>query len=295
MAKNPTASSFVKGYHACHDAVDGQQLVSHDNFKPGQFEFLNCMLKIAEFLARDDVKIFTCYHKYSPLGQFRIGSSPLDLAIVYFRKDKKGRWPIQPQYAFFNMNHQFTHSCDRGCAPLKSYIGGKTSEMLIEKTRLVDEMHQKFLSALFAQKRYTYETVYSCHRETELFICPFTGHRAKSILQLFRTTPNAWLRGLIDWFPREKTLDLIQLQQLIRRETVQCFVVATGKVDDSCATYGHQMGHVITRRDGYQISAHSTFSPTLFDGATLAYLIDRRGFKLERPCIWHFSHLLPIL
>jgi hypothetical protein len=282
LSNKPTATSYVRGYHLAHDS-DQATLISHDSKKQTHFEFLHTFYTLAQFIAQSStIKILVCYHKFSPHGQFRVSSAPLDLLIVYLKRNKKGEWQSLPSYAIYNYNHQFSHSCPEGCPELESYIGHKTSQELLDATGAIDKQHTAFFSALFASRRVSYETIYNCHRKEKDFVCPFTGHRAKTLHQLFKTTPNEWLRGLVEHYPTDKVLSMEKLNKLIRNPNVFCYVVATGSVASECASFGNQMGYVLTRRNGHLTGSHCTFEPTLFDGATLSFLMDKRGFSIER-------------
>ena len=282
MKNQPTATGFVKGYHLVNDK-DSKLLISHDSQKNQHFEFLHTFYYLAKFIAPQvpKVKILCCYHKYSPFGQFRVGNAPLDLLIVYVKQDQKGRWPSLPSYAIYNFHHQFSHSCPAGCPELKSYIGHKSSQELRDATEAVDAMHIKYFAGLFDSKRVSYETIYNCHGQ-DYYTCPFSGVTAKSLMELFKITPNVWLNGLVKNYPKEKVLSMTKLHELIRNPNYMCYVMATGRVSDSCASFGNQMGYVLTRRNGHLTGAHQTYEVTLFDGATLAYLIDKRGFCIEK-------------
>lgn len=280
MAKQPTATGFVKGFHLALDK-EAKLLTSHDSQKFQHFEFLHTYYFLAQFIANPSIKIVSCYHKYSPFGQWRVANCPLDLVIVYLTQDKQGRWSNLPSYAVYNFNHQYTHACNKGCPELKSYIAGKTRDELLEATREVDAVHTRYFSALFAPQRVSYETIYNCHGQ-DYYTCPFSGLKAKSLLDLFKQTPNGWLRGLVENYPREKVLSMTKLHEMIRNPGIMCYVVATGHVNSVFASFGNQMGYVLTRRNGHLTGAHRTYEPTLFDGATLAYLIDKRGFSIEK-------------
>ena len=267
-------NGYVKGYHSVHDSVRGR-LVSLDRKKITFLEFLYTYHTIATFLTNPNIKVLFCFHRYSVLGQYRVKSSPLDLLIIYVKKSNK-----LMHYAAINYHNVYTHSCPT-CEPLKSYMHNATADELREKTRLIDETHSAFFSSLFG-KRAQYRATYTCHNNEETLVrCPFSNVTASSMRELYKISPSPFFKSLVKSFPLEMILSRPRLLELLRNPDQKCFVVCTGEVGEAYRSRAHQFGFVITRKNKRLVAAHKTFEPTLFDGETLAFLMDEKLFTIN--------------
>lgn len=175
------------------------------------------------------------------------------------------------------------------CPRLPSYIRNLDAESTLAYSQEIDAQHSTFLAALFPdkkQQRASFETIYSCHRNEKYgtaYKCPFTNVESNSLKDLFQTSTHPFMRSVVECFPRENKMNVHLLNKLIRDERYTCFVVAEGRIDSASErTPAHQIGFVLTKREGHLVAAHRTHQPTLFTQDTLRFLQDEKNFVIEK-------------
>jgi len=149
-------SGFCVGYTSTTSDNPKKKLIRSDKLaRHLTFEFRSVYLTIFNLLA-EGKKIRTVYSNYHPFGFLSIGKMPLDLVIIF----ENGN------IAMWNFDGAYVHGCEK-CKSLDRYVGNKSKEQVIEKTKKRDEkilnwvkqVNKKHASTNFVE----YKIVSDCH------------------------------------------------------------------------------------------------------------------------------------
>jgi hypothetical protein len=169
-----------------------QQLVCNEpNLRFQSFEFLSVyylLFQLKQLESVDDPihTVFSNFHQY---GFLKIGSYPLDLAVVY----KSG------SLLMINIDGDYAHGCRQGCPTLPSYIRNKSRQELEAASEKRDVFLQTWCDNInkMTKKPYyaMYDVVTNCHT---------LAFRLKHLKSFFNQTPE--LLQLTDCYLTKTTI-----------------------------------------------------------------------------------------
>ena len=163
-----------------------------DSCRTNHFEFKVYLYEtklFLDYLESVGGSMVSIYSAFGPFGLLSVAGSPVDIAYVYRTNNA-----TKASLLLMNAHGAFVHGCPLCYDKRASYIGGKTLDEVIEKTKLRDEEIKAWVcrvgkSGLFESVAYT--TRYSCH-----------DYKEESLSNFVQNSTDPRIRRLIDAYPK---------------------------------------------------------------------------------------------
>ena len=266
-ASSTIQAHLPKGYCMAYFKRNQDDMLSRvDSCRSKHFEF-NVFLyetkKMLDFLESIGGTMIAVFSSFGPFGLFSVSGSPVDIAYVY--KTNEGKTSL----LLLNAHGAFVHGCPLCYDKSASYVGGKTLEEVILKTKTRDEEIKTWVSKAECSGLYgsvAYTTRYSCH-----------DYKSEPLNKFIRECPDTRIRRLVDAYPVAsliKPSDVIELAiRFAQTGKSSGFVVGSASIPEGLKS--KTFGTIPVKLSGKTLClSHSTGNDlTLFTFESLARMV----------------------